>query len=374
MKVFLALAVAVVCWSSVAAADEPAAVQPADSRHGSAAVDSGWVRFVGARPSLGTVVQLAFSPAGRQLAIGTSTDEVCMMNTATGKESDRFKAECSEQLAFSRDGWVFGAVGRRAAYHLWAADTGDDLVQLVAKPGLLTWNSMTCTAFSPDTTEIAMGQRDGGVSLLATATGSLQRSFVAYSTGGVGELAWSPDGKIIATSGGLEQSIGRLRRLTDENHDSIQLWDATAGKLLKELTSSIISDPNSNDPFKRRRDFNPSDMSFSRIAFSPNNARVAAVHGGSTIVWDLASGKQFYQLPEGVGYFSADGGMLFYYAKSNSIEAVELDSGQVCWSCDIPASLGGLPLGQRGVLEPKRRRSPFPPMAERSLSRSESIA
>jgi WD40 repeat protein/serine/threonine protein kinase len=101
-------------------------------------------------------------------------------------------------------------------------------------------------------------------------------------------VAWSPDGRLLATggtAGGKEQ-------------DDVLLWDAATGEKLLTLTGHTA------------------DISY--LAFSPDSSRLVTTAGSPdsrTIVWDTTSGKQLLVVPGGDGLdvgarFSPEGARL----------------------------------------------------------------
>jgi WD40 repeat protein len=121
-----------------------------------------------------------------------------------------------------------------------------------------------CLAFSPDGKTLASGsyrfderehRREGEVRLWDLTAGKLRREFVGH-TDPIQAIAFSRDGKVLATGGG---------------DYSVKLWD-TEGK---ELAS-----------------FGPLTDTVNRVAFSPNGKRLAAAGSYEAWLWDVAGRKQ----------------------------------------------------------------------------------
>jgi len=270
-----------------------------------------------------TITQLAYAPGGRQLAAGSVEGEIQLWNTATGNRLLTLSADCSGELQYSSDGWALGAAGREGSYHLWSADSADDLARRSA-PQLSRYPyGPLGLALSPELNEIAQGAADGRVEMLATATGAERRAFTAYKDGVVMADRYSPDGRLIATARGDSDLHGQPPEKPSAGRESIQLWDAASGKLVKNLISAMVVD----------REFRGDPRAgFNEIVFSPDGALLTGVHSsGAAVVWDIANGSPFYEFnPNGPFGFSSAGGMLIR-ANGYATEAVELASGQVCW-------------------------------------------
>lgn len=351
MKCALALTIAALTCGCTASAEEPVARQAAAIlAAGGGPVFVDWNSRPGsnsARPLLKPIIHLAYSSDGRRLAQGTSSGVVTIWDIANEQEAAHFEADCNQQIAFARNGVRVGAAGYKGAYHLWDAKSGEEYRQIAGKPGTLGLEEAGCSAFSPDLDEVALGGADGQVRILATANGHVIRTFRAYSDEPVFALAYSRDGKVIATSGASGSAAARPGEAIQNHREAIRLWEASTGKSIKELVSMLAGDPppEINPVMVPRPQVN---SSFSTISFSPNNATIAASNGTATFVWDLDRGRQLIELTDGVGHYSADGSMLLF-VQDNSVKALELDSGKICWSgtASIPAAFA---LQQRGAL------------------------
>ena len=158
-----------------------------------------------------------------------------------------------------------------------------------------------CVAVSPDGSRIASGSGlsihafKAGMGRLAVNDAATGRELFAHDglTGGVHGVAFSPDGRRLATAAGL---------LSPEHEGELTLWDAASGKRLwsriEKQTQMIC------------------------VQFSPDGSRIAVGAGGYNrteddahpccIIWDAASGKKIKTIPGRSGgvpalCFSPDG-------------------------------------------------------------------
>ena len=281
------------------------------------------------------ICTMVYSPDSRQLATGCVGEQVHLWDARTGALQLEVSANCRAGLAFSPDGWALGAAGQAGEYHLWTTDTGDDLIE--RHPESLPFRA-TSAGLSPQLDEIAVSRDDGQIRLMDVATGGERRKFSAFPQGleRCG-LAYSPDGKLIATCEG-ERMTQFARANPTPKRDAVDLWDAATGMKIKSLVSAVISDPDEAHDF-------------SRLEFSPDGSSLAAWHGlGAVIVWDLASSRQVFEFSEGLGPFcySSDGRLIFY-VEDGAAKALELASGRVCISRQVAATSAADPNRLRPV-------------------------
>ncbi len=174
----------------------------------------------------GPVTWLAFAPDGQTFASGSMDETVKLWDTASGQERTTLKGHASavSALAFSPDGCTL-AVGC----------TDPNFVGLFPKPGdLKLWDitkpekpttlkgnlgGVLCLAFSPDGKVLATGGMDRTVKLWDVAAGKEQDVLSGFKTW-VTSVAFTPDSKTLAASSG------------DPLHDTgeIRLWDVASRK------------------------------------------------------------------------------------------------------------------------------------------------
>ncbi|HEX4132873.1 MAG TPA: protein kinase [Pirellulales bacterium] len=160
--------------------------------------------------------------------------------------------------AFSPDGsmmaWSGGSTTRinlRSLLHKNPGITSEDL-----------GHALNVLVFSPDGSLLAVGQNNGPIVLVDAATGSI-RSRLKGHTNGILSLAFSPDGRTLASGAGQPDSTARL-------------WDVASGRelaVLKGHTSGV------------------------RVAFSPDGQGVLTAATDNLLKrWDVATGRELASL------------------------------------------------------------------------------
>ncbi|WP_161977833.1 WD40 repeat domain-containing protein [Dictyobacter kobayashii] len=152
------------------------------------------------------VSALAWSPDGTRIALAGSdavgaTVHVC--DTHTGNLLLAYRGHVASRLAWSPDSqWIassidsiIGGVFERTL-RIWNSTTGQDRLVWSGTANSLSW--------SPDGALIACGDEEV-VQLCDTGTGALTSSYKANSGAPILGVAWSPNGRFIATVGGSPQ-------------------------------------------------------------------------------------------------------------------------------------------------------------------------
>jgi WD40 repeat protein len=158
-----------------------------------------------------TLEAVAFSPDGAVLATGSRDATARLWDVRTGQALATLPhTDYVDELAFSPDGRLLATGGSNNPLRLWKVPTRQLHLELPsARPP---------AAFSPDGRTLAHGALQRA-ELRDPATGSLRRSLQGHESLIAG-LAYSPDGKILATTG--EPRYG----LTS----SLILWDPATGR------------------------------------------------------------------------------------------------------------------------------------------------
>src|SRR5262245_1307415 len=222
---------------------------------------------------------LAYSADGTRLAFAHGTS-VSVGDTKSGKVLQRWKGEFQypRHVAFSADGKSLAVTGRgregRDGFRVqvWDPDTG------TPKHNHVIDNTSPFVRLSPDGSALAVPDwAEGLVRLLDAATGKLL--VTARGANRPMEVAFAADGKTFTAS---------------SDDGKIRIWETTAGKLLHR--------------------FGEVAEGIDRIALSADGKTVAATNEwtGDIRLWDVAAGKELHTLdghrkgPVSVA-FAADG-------------------------------------------------------------------
>ncbi len=288
-------------------------------------------------------LRIAWSADGAGLAAGTA-DAILFWNAVTGERLPSLEgfSQGIYSVSWSPDGKTI-ATGSKSGLLLWDTLTGGRLRQFTGQTG-----SVETAVWSPKGNTLAAGSSDGGVTLWDGVSGARVRTLkghgdsvtrLAWSGDGgrlasaalddkvilwnsvnggiirilrpiaeddvedlrIADLAWSPDGKILATVSNYSEYYSGL---PSPKSARIQLWDAESGSLIR-----TISDAN---------------ISMHRIAWSPDGSMIATGNQyNSVTLWDVASGSLFCDLPfNGTIYgiaWSPDSGVLAAGSSSGQI-------------------------------------------------------
>ncbi len=299
------------------------------------------VREVGEKPALalaipvffmrtgGSAHDLAFSPDGKVVAVG-GTNVVHLWDADTGKDASQVSGHRAAvtSLAVAPGGKLVASTGADSTVRLWESATGKERHRFRAPAGT------TCVALAVDVRTVALGNVDSTVRLHEVATGKELRRLQGHQNGVVA-LAFSPDGKTVASRG-----------MTD---NTIRLYDVTTGNALRVIAlqaPKIAGAPGGGFVV------NVGGVGGTRIglAFSPDGKTVASpgVAGqpgagmawgaggmqGTLNLWDVATGKEVRKivLPAQYGAlsfaFAPDGRSLATENTDGTITLWELASGK----------------------------------------------
>ena len=265
----------------------------------------------------------AFSPDSTRLAGLAADANLAFWNTADGKIERHFpRQNGSVGVIFNTDNrtlWMtvnkfsFGQIPMippAGEIQLWDPKTGQLLRTLKGQP-----NAISKLAVSPDEKTLAIVNEHGGangdeveINLLDVKSGSLRHVLhFAKNIWTIGSLAFSPDGKTLATGEGFHDGTGEIK-----------FWDVASGLLKRIITDADLG---SAEP---RISMEPI------VIFSPDGGTLVSTGDKQTMVWwDVATGKVRGTVreadPPQPGCFTvqfAENGLLS--AKVNSLEQVEV--------------------------------------------------
>jgi WD40 repeat protein len=294
------------------------------------------------------VPSVTFSPDGKALATGGDDRTIRLWDLTTGKEVRRFQRHSGQSLslAFSPDGKTLVSAGAGniptgpGEVDVWEVATGK-------RVGRIKEDGHWFTAqLSPDGKTVALDRAGSdGVELRATASGKeVGKLWLPNSL--VSVMAFSPDGKRLATSGpGLaiqiwdlatrksihmlgehQQGItavafaGRGRYLLTASTEGAILWEAKSGAKVRLLRENLKRDPvlaasadgkllavGAEEIFlwetvtgRLVHRFPQDLLSRPCLGFSPNSRSVIAAGSRESLaVWDVATGKKTLRLGPG---------------------------------------------------------------------------
>jgi WD40 repeat protein/tetratricopeptide (TPR) repeat protein len=279
---------------------------------------------------------VAFSPDGRRLASASSDGTVRVWDTATGREERALQGHAGRVhgVAFSPDGRRLASAGEDGAVRVWDTVTGKQTLSFrghgswLGVVGLGT-NGVGVVAFSPDGRRVASAGSDQAVRVWDAATGREALALRGY-TGLVHGVAFSPGGKRLASAG--EDRV-------------VRVWDAATGREERALqghTDEVMG-----------------------VAFNPDGTRLATASSDRTVrVWDAATGQELLSLRGHTGQVNAEGHIVAFSADGRRLATSSY--GPVCiWE----AGSGPDPLTPVGLTQPVSAAA-FSPDGRRIVART----
>jgi WD40 repeat protein/tRNA A-37 threonylcarbamoyl transferase component Bud32 len=288
--------------------------------------------------------QFAFSPGGRQLAVGEGEDRLCTIDLATGRELKRYdlgRIQGRSAMSFRADGATLVLGGKDHVVRLWHLDGNPDPVALRGHAPKEAW----AVAFAPDGLTLASSGDDGRIRIWDSATGK-ERAVLRGHTALVSSIAYAPDGRTLV-SGSFDRNNHvilwnlaanrpkfNLRghaakvRAVDYNPDgrtvasadedgTIIVWGTDDGRSLAKLrqgekVNCIAFSPDgrtlaAGDAQGRITLFNLTTLNswtiegiagVESLIFSPDGSRIySGHHGGLIMEWEAATGNRVEELP-----------------------------------------------------------------------------
>lgn len=267
----------------------------------------------------GSIEAIAFSPDGQWLATASSSfggqfaagsgsggdGTARVWNASTGHEIARMQHNGDvKSLAFSRDGKWLATGSRDGTARIWEAGNGREILRVEHRSREYPPN-VDGLAFSPNGELLATA---GGLTVHVWATKSGKELARMEHDWSVHSVVFHPEGNWLATVSGdntvrvwkvADQEVRRLTRgpaLSDVAFDLERRWIATASG-----NSVLLWNPQTDE--KRTLEVN---HKVSALAVSRNLDRVATTGDRFVRVWDTSTGKLIKDIPHDTRNFLGD--------------------------------------------------------------------
>jgi WD40 repeat protein/energy-coupling factor transporter ATP-binding protein EcfA2 len=266
------------------------------------------------RGHTGWVTGVVFSSDGKTLATGSADTTAKLWKTGSRDERTtpiRLK-DVALSLTFSPDGKTLTTGSYDGSVKLWDTTSRRELssnASTLPTDAATSSNGSTVTAvaeaFSPDGKIIATSGRDNTVKLWDIASGQELLPPLAGHTDNVRVIAFSPDGKTLATGG---------------DDKTIKLWDVASRRVLATIEAQ--------------------DQHVTAVAFSSDGKTLATGSGiGAVKLWDVAAGRARLLFTSARGAapshaitslaFSPDGKKLATGSEDQTFKLWDVASGEV---------------------------------------------
>ncbi|MSQ96546.1 MAG: hypothetical protein EXR98_18630 [Gemmataceae bacterium] len=239
----------------------------------------------------GTVSALVITPDGKTMLSRGADNIIRRWDAASGKELGQFaEPKGTIGVVFSPDGKTAALANADGTTRLYGIADGNELHQLKAHT-----NGIAAIAFSPDGKLVASrGSVDNTIRLHDVAKGGELRQITlpganqaagggvvirAYYGGEAGlGLTFSPDGQTLASNAnagnGMIRGGGGFGGALPDAANAIHLWDVSTGKEIRKITLPV-----------QRNAIN--------LAYSPDGRLLATENADQTLsLWEIASGRE----------------------------------------------------------------------------------
>jgi eukaryotic-like serine/threonine-protein kinase len=263
---------------------------------------------------------VAFSPDGRQLATGATNGNIRLWDTQSfACERELIGHDAAVlTLCFCPGGDSLSSGSADGTVRVWARSGRTALATL---PGV---RDVTAVAFRPDGRQLAVAARQrGGVELWDPRTVTRQRPLAGVA-GAVSQIAYSPDGTLVAATVTPPQGAGQ-----------VMVWNSETGAQVATL----------GDHGRGAR----------TVAFSGDGSRLLTTSGDSmAVVWDLRTGRRLTEVAPGARLSSTPVAAVFGLGDTRiafkSPELVDVATGKVATALPPQGLVTSLAVSRDGRL------------------------
>ena len=173
---------------------------------------------------------LAFSPNGRTVASASKDATVKIWDVVTGRElMTLLHPLWVNGVTYSPDGTLIATACDDTLVRLWNPLTGEIVSNLGSHDSVAE-----CVAFSPSGKLLASGSKHGEIKLWETQTRTNTATFHVADDNIIWSIVFTPDGRYLAAAEG-----GMIDRSITTGH-LVSVWEVSSGKLVTTLRSHTL--------------------------------------------------------------------------------------------------------------------------------------
>lgn len=294
---------------------------------------------------------IALSPSGKNLAIGSKQGEVKIMKVSSSASNEEDRLVSSHVygkvlVAWSPDETSLVSANEDGRLVIWDAQNGELIILLDGHDAPI--NGM---AWSPDSKTLASSSQDYQIKLW-----DIQKKSASYAFAGTGPLVWNPDKDVLYFNheGTLSsQAIiknSQAKALASEPIYAILLSLSADTKhlaLINEHGFLLIIDSQTG---KTEEVYTQYSLPITDIATSPDSSQYASLSADGTLsLWNSKTGEQIHRL-DGKAIsatqlaWSPDGKFLAFEGDNGQLRLFELESQSVVhdFKPEFPANIGSI--------------------------------